>query len=77
MTHNKKLGEFTQEYRRIRREMQQQISKVHGDSFLVATLALQYAVVSLKMQGYTRAQVMDLIENLPITDHNRPTNKLN
>lgn len=77
MTDNNKLGEFTQEYRRIRREMQQQISKVHGDSFLVATLALQYAVVSLQMQGYTRAQVMDLVDNLPITDPNPPTTKLN
>ena len=77
MTDNNKLGEFTQEYRRIRREMQQQISKVHGDSFLVATLALQYAVVSLQMQGYTRAQVMDLAENLPISDPNQPTTKLN
>lgn len=77
MTDNNKLGEFTQEYRRIRREMQQQISKVRGDSFLVATLALQYAVVSLQMQGYTRAQVMDLVDNLPITDPNQPTTKLN
>lgn len=77
MTDNNKLGEFTQEYRRIRREMQQQISKVHGDSFLVATLALQYAVVSLQMQGYTRAQVMDLADNLPISDPKPPTTKLN
>lgn len=77
MTDNNKLGEFTQEYRRIRREMQQQISKVRGDSFLVATLALQYAVVSLQMQGYTRAQVMDLVDNLPISDPKPPTTKLN
>lgn len=77
MTDNNKLGEFTQEYRRIRREMQQQISKVHGDSFLVATLALQYAVVSLQMQGYTRAQVMDLADYLPISDPKPPTTKLN
>jgi len=68
MTKSKQLGEFTQEYRRIRREMQEQISQVHGDAFLVATLAMQYAVVSLEMQGYTRPQVLELIENLPQGD---------
>tara|TARA_E500000318_G_C3395580_1_gene147713 strand:+ start:129 stop:443 length:315 start_codon:yes stop_codon:yes gene_type:complete len=77
MTDNKKLGEFTQEYRRIRTEMQQQIGQVRGDAFLVATLALQYAVVSLQMQGYTRAQVIELAENLPISDPNQPKTKLN
>jgi len=61
----KKLDEFAREYQRIRREMQEQISGVQGDAFLIATLAMQYAVVSLEMQGYTRPQVLELIENLP------------
>jgi hypothetical protein len=29
------------------------------------------------MQGYTRAQVIELAENLPISDPNQPKTKLN
>ena len=59
--------EFTAEYQRIRREMQQQISQVTGDAFLVALMALQYAVVSLRLQHWTQEQIQQLVREVPVT----------
>jgi ABC-type Zn uptake system ZnuABC Zn-binding protein ZnuA len=70
----KNLKQFEEEWRRCRIEMEQAISQVEGNAFIVANLAMQYAVRSLQLQQYSSQQIEDLMNTLLI---NKPQSKLN
>lgn len=55
------LPDFEREYRRIRQEMQEHMLEIEGDAFIMATIAMQYAIRSLQMQNYAPQQIEDLV----------------
>ena len=70
----KNLEQFETEWLRIRTEMEQQISTIEGNAFIIASLAMQYAIRSLQLQNYSAKQIEDLVNSLT---RNTPQSKLN
>ncbi len=58
------LPDFEKEYRRVRLEMEQHMMEIEGDAMVMATVALQYAIVSLRMNNYSTGQIEDLVRVL-------------
>lgn len=69
----KNLHEFEAEWLRIRTEMETAIAGVEGHAFIVASLALQYAIRSLQLQQYHTDQIEQLVRDLTRTT---PANRL-
>lgn len=70
----KNLEQFETEWLRIRTEMEQAISQVEGNAFIIASLAMQYAIRSLQLQNYSSQQIEELMNSLT---RNKPQSKLN
>ena len=70
----KNLEQFETEWLRIRTEMEQQISTIEGNAFIIASLAMQYAIRSLQLQNYSPTQIEELVNSLT---RNKPQSRLN
>jgi len=68
------LEQFETEWLRCRTEMEQAISQVEGNAFIVASLAMQYAIRSLQLQNYSPTQIEELVNSLT---RNKPQSRLN
>jgi hypothetical protein len=44
--------------------MEQHMMEIEGDAMVMATVALQYAIVSLRMNNYSTGQIEDLVRVL-------------
>ena len=58
------LPDFERELRRVRLEMEQQMTKIEGDAMMMATVAMQYAIASLRINNYSPRQIEDLVRVL-------------
>ena len=58
------LPDFEREFRRVRLEMEQQMTKIEGDAMMMATVAMQYAIASLRINNYSPRQIEDLVRVL-------------
>ena len=68
MKRQDKFEHFAREYTTTREQMEHQMAKVEGNQFVKATLALQYAIVSLRSQNMTPSAIRDLVETLQAPD---------
>lgn len=68
MKRQDKFDHFAQEYTNTREQMEHHMAKVEGNPFVKATLALQYAIVSLRSQNMAPAEIRDLVETLTRPD---------
>tara|TARA_R100000664_G_C2702400_1_gene102252 strand:+ start:582 stop:788 length:207 start_codon:yes stop_codon:yes gene_type:complete len=58
------LPDFEREYRRMRNEMEQHMTEIDGDAMIMATVAMQYAITSLRINNYSPRQIEDLVRVL-------------
>ena len=68
MKRQDKFDHFAREYTNTREQMEHHMAKVEGNPFVKATLALQYAIVSLQQQNMAPAEIRDLVETLTRPD---------
>ena len=54
------LPDFEREYKRMRNEMEEHMTEIHGDAMIMATVAMQYAITSLRINNYSPRQIEDL-----------------
>jgi phage host-nuclease inhibitor protein Gam len=58
------LPDFEREYRRMRNEMEEHMTEIDGDAMIMATVAMQYAITSLRINNYSPRQIEDLVRIL-------------
>lgn len=58
------LPDFEREYRRMRHEMEEHMTEIDGDAMIMATVAMQYAITSLRINNYSPRQIEDLVRIL-------------
>lgn len=58
------LPDFEREYRRMRNEMEEHMTEIDGDAMIMATVAMQYAITSLRLNNYSPRQIEDLVRIL-------------
>ena len=58
------LPDFEREYKRMRNEMEEHMTEIDGDAMIMATVAMQYAITSLRISNYSPRQIEDLVRIL-------------
>ena len=58
------LPDFEREYKRMRNEMEEHMTEIDGDAMIMATVAMQYAITSLRINNYSPRQIEDLVRIL-------------
>ena len=58
------LPDFEREYKRMRNEMEEHMTEIEGDAMIMATVAMQYAITSLRINNYSPRQIEDLVRIL-------------
>ena len=58
------LPDVEREYKRMRNEMEEHMTEIDGDAMIMATVAMQYAITSLRINNYSPRQIEDLVRIL-------------